>query len=345
MPQQEISFMKALHHWFKKNQRPFPWREERTPYKVWISEVMLQQTRASVVVPYFLRWMERFPDVEILASASLEEVIKAWEGLGYYSRARNLHKGAKQIVSEFNGKIPDTEKDLDAISGLGPYTIGAILSFGFQKKAAAVDGNVARVISRYCAIKENIGKSKVRKKIEQKALELSDAKEPWITAEALIELGATVCLPKPRCNDCPLHASCSGLKEGIAESLPVKNGEKEITLLTRVVAVIECRGQILVRKGEAGKIMADLYEFPYLDGASISSTVLEKWLGFNVEFIQNLPEVVHSFTRYKARLLPRFFKTETPRLNEKHEWVSRKRLLDLPFSAGHRKIAKQLSRA
>ena len=334
--------MQSLHNWFRENQRPFPWREDRTPYKVWISEVMLQQTRASVVISYFLRWMERFPNVETLAAASLEEVIKAWEGLGYYSRARNLHKGAQQIVSYFDGRIPDSEEDLDSISGLGPYTIGAILSFGFQKRAAAVDGNVARVISRYSAIQENICRPKVRKLIEKKALELSHSKEPWITAEALIELGATVCLPKPRCQECPLNAECLGRRLEIVESLPIKNGEKEITLLTRVVAVIEFRDQILVRKGEAGKIMADLYEFPYLEEESLTSARLEKWVGFNVEYVQNLREVVHSFTRYKARLLPYLFRTERPSPIEKYEWIARKQLSELPFSAGHRKIVKQL---
>lgn len=334
--------MQSLHNWFRTSQRPFPWREDRTPYKVWISEVMLQQTRASVVVSYFLRWMERFPDVETLAAASLEEVIKAWEGLGYYSRARNLHKGARQIVSYFDGKIPDSAKDLDAISGLGPYTIGAILSFGFQKRAAAVDSNVARVISRYSAIQENICRPKVRKLIEKKALELSHPKEPWVTAEALIELGATVCLPKPRCKECPLNSGCLGLRQGIAESLPIKNGEKGITFLTRVVAVIEFQDQILLRKGETGKIMADLYEFPYLEEASLSSARLEKWLGLNVEYVQNLREVVHSFTRYKARLLPYLFKTEKPMPIERYEWIARERLPELPFSAGHRKIVKQI---
>ncbi len=334
--------MEQLHIWFKNNQRSFPWREERTPYKVWISEVMLQQTRASVVIPYFLQWMERFPNVAALAAASVEEVIKAWEGLGYYSRARNLHKGARQIVSYFHGAIPDSREELSRISGLGPYTIGAILSFGFQKRAAAVDGNVARVISRYFAIDENICRPKVRKKIEEKAIAFAQREEPWITAEALIELGATVCRPKPRCEECPLKTGCEGLQKGIAASLPIKSGEKEITHLTRVVTVVESQGQILVRKGEKGKVMADLYEFPYFEGIAQSPGHLEKILGFKVEFVQNLREVIQTFTRYKARLFPCLLKTATPVPVAGAAWVARERLSDLPFSAGHRKIARQI---
>jgi A/G-specific adenine glycosylase len=332
--------MDELHTWFRENQRPFPWREERTPYKVWISEVMLQQTRASVVVPYFLRWMARFPDVRTLAGSTLEEVIKAWEGLGYYSRVRNLHKGARQIVSLFDGKIPDSREALEAISGLGSYTVGAILSFGFQKRAAAVDGNAARVISRYFAIEENICSLKARKKLEEHALSFAKAEEPWIAAEALIELGATICLPKPRCGDCPISAGCVGRRLGIAEALPIKNKEKGITLLTRIVAVVESQGRILVRKEEAGKIMADLYEFPYFEAGP--DVELGKSLGFDVECVGRLPEIIHTFTRYKARLFPYLLKAADPIPVTGAAWVLRERLLDLPFSAGHRKIARQL---
>ncbi len=334
--------MKELNRWFQQNQRSFPWREERTPYKVWISEVMLQQTRASVVVPYFLRWMELFPDVFALAQASLEEVIKAWEGLGYYSRVRNLHKGAQQLVSLFEGKIPDSKEALDSIAGLGPYTIGAILSFGFQKRAAAVDGNVARVISRYFAVEENICKSKVRKGIEERAIAFLDEEEPWVTAEALIELGATVCTPKPRCEECPLQAGCQGLQKGIAEALPIKNAEKEVTFLRRVVVVVEAQGKILVRRGEKGKVMADLYEFPYFEEEITNPTQLDKVLGFPVDYVCRLREVVHTFTRFKARLFPYLLKAAALHPVPGAEWIAREHLGTLPFSAGHRKIVHQL---
>jgi A/G-specific adenine glycosylase len=334
--------MLDLHHWFKQNRRSFPWREERTPYKVWISEVMLQQTRSSVVVPYFLRWLEKFPDVAALARAPIEEVIKAWEGLGYYSRARNLHKGAAQVVTDFGGEIPKSREALESICGLGPYTVGAILSFGFHKRAAAVDGNTIRVISRYLAIEENVSSQRVRRSIEKRTEALLDKGEPWVTSEALIELGATVCLPKPRCDDCPLKKGCLGLQKGIAESLPIKNEEKKATRLNRIVAVIEAQGQFLVKKGEAGKVMADLYEFPYFEGRMYRLTQIGKSLGLEVEFVQRLEAVVHTFTRFKAHLYPVLLKTSSPVSVPGFMWVFKKQLKDLPFSSGHRRILERI---
>jgi len=332
--------MEELQSWFTQYRRHFPWRDERTPYKVWISEVMLQQTRASVVVPYFLDWMKRFPDVARLAAAAPEEVIKAWEGLGYYSRARNLHKGAKEIVGRFNGEIPGIREELETISGLGPYTIGAILSFGFRQKAPAVDGNVARVVSRYFAVEENICAAKAKKSIWEKTESLLGDDEPWVTAEALIELGATICLPKPKCGACPIRESCLGLKKGIAESLPVKNGEKSIIPIDRVVAVVEAQGKVLVRKGEPGKVMADLYEFPFFEGRMPG-----RWkarLGGDAKYVKPLKETAHSFTRYKARLFPHLLRTDAPFSVVGGTWIAREKLKELPFSSGHKKIMEQL---
>jgi A/G-specific adenine glycosylase len=213
--------MRELNSWFLENRRELPWRIDPTPYRVWISEVMLQQTRASVVIPYFERWMTLFPDVAALAAAPIERVIKTWEGLGYYSRARNLHRGAQQMVESFGGEVPSDREALMSIKGLGPYTIGAILSFGFQKRAAAVDGNVTRVLARYFSIEENVGRQSVKRLIGEKAEAILDEREPWVTAEALIELGATVCTPKPFCELCPLQKSCLGKDK--AESLPIKH--------------------------------------------------------------------------------------------------------------------------
>ena len=159
--------MDVLNSWFEQNQRELPWRINRTPYRVWISEVMLQQTRASVVVPYFLKWMELFPDMNALAKAPLDLVIKTWEGLGYYSRARNLLEAAKWIVKEFNGQIPSTKADLLKIKGFGPYTAAAVLSFAFKQKEIAVDGNVLRVIARYACIEKDIKKLSVKREIEE----------------------------------------------------------------------------------------------------------------------------------------------------------------------------------
>ena len=335
--------MGQMEVWFEANQRSFPWREGRTPYRVWIAEVMLQQTRAYVVIPYFHRWMALFPDVKALYNAPIEGVIKAWEGLGYYSRARNLHAAAKQIVEEFDGELPQTREALLSIRGFGSYTVGAVLSFGFQKRAAAVDGNVLRVLSRYFAIEENVCRPSVRRGIEERAEGLLDLQRPWVTAEALIELGATLCLPKPKCEACPLREGCLAHQRGIAESLPIKSPEKEITQLQRRVFVLEAEGRVLVKRGEKGKVMADLYEFPYVEkggeGALASAQAL---YGGYLEWGEKLTERSHTFTRYKAFLSPCWFKAEERKEIAGCEWVSFAQLSELPFSSGHRKIANEV---
>lgn len=218
----------TFHYWFEKNKRDFPWRRNPSPYEVWVSEMMLQQTRASVVVAYYERWIRRFPDVHALAKASRDEVLKAWEGLGYYSRARNLHDGARKIIEEFNGRLPFEKEKLKAIKGLGPYTIGAILAFGFQKNEAAVDGNVMRVLSRYFLIEDDLRSSRTQKMIWNRAERILE-RGTYKTSEALIELGATVCTAKkPVCVQCPLKRRCLAFAEGKQESLPNKSKKNRI---------------------------------------------------------------------------------------------------------------------
>ncbi|MBF8262983.1 MAG: mutY [Parachlamydiales bacterium] len=329
----------ALHKWFDENRRTFPWRENPTPYRVWISEVMLQQTRASVVIPYFERWMELFPDPQVLSRAPLEEVIKAWEGLGYYGRARHLHEGARQIDSQFSGKVPSRREHLEKIKGLGPYMVNAILSFAFHQRAAAVDGNVLRVLARHFLIEEDIGRSAAKKNIQVLADEMLDAKRPWVTAEALIELGATLCQSKPLCDVCPLQSSCLAFKEDRAEEFPVKSKEQPVTMLTRSVAVIEENNSILLRKGVLGKIMADLYEFPYFEGLDrpLPQHIGTLW-GLSTSFVRSLPLVQHSFTRYQAQLFPIHLRALERKEIKDYEWIPLERVGELPFSAGHKRV-------
>lgn len=337
-----------LHLWFEENKRSFPWREERTPYKVWVSEVMLQQTRASVVIAYFNRWMELFPTIQKLAEACSDSVMKAWEGLGYYSRARQLHEGAKDICFRFGGKIPSCREDLASIRGIGPYTMGAILSFGFSQRAPAVDGNVMRVLSRYFLIEENISRAPVRRLLEKKAEELLDVKEPWISAEALIELGATVCSRSPQCMECPLRSGCLGFSSKKAEALPVKNSPPETIYLFRRVVIIEFEGSFLVKKEEIGKVMAGLYEFPYFEmeenreGSLGLVREVKKNLGIKTEFVRHLGVVKHTFTRYKAKLYPAWVRAAEKKSLEGWQWISREKLPGLSFSSGHRKIMQKI---
>lgn len=337
--------MGNLEKWFKEKKREFPWRKEKNPYAVWISEIMLQQTRASVVIPYFERWMRHFPDVKSLYRASIDEVIKLWEGLGYYSRARNLHQAAQEIVHRFSGELPDSLEDLLSLPGFGPYTAAAVLNFGFHKRSAAVDGNVVRVISRYEGIEERVDRSSVRRLITEKVEQLLDSEEPWVTSEALIELGATVCLPNPRCEECPLQPRCRAFVEGKTALLPIKKEDPSPTPLFRYVFIFEHEGEVLIQKQPEGKVMGGLYEFPYVtvkDFASVRSEITK--LAF--EMIQTpcvwrerLPFILHTFTRYKARLLPCWFTLKEKKETDLGRWVLIDQLNRYAFSSGHKKIS------
>lgn len=333
--------MDHLNSWFLQNARNFPWRENRTPYRVWVSEVMLQQTRASVVASYFLKWMELFPDIYALASAPLELVIKAWEGLGYYSRARNLLEAAKWIVKERNGQIPSSKDELLKIKGFGPYTTAAVLSFAFQQKEIAVDGNVLRVIARFACIEKDIKKQSVKREIESIGLKLLDSQKPWITAEAFIELGATVCSPIPKCEICPLNKSCIAYAKQMHTFLPIKSGQIKIKKINRTVLIAESSASILIHKNQSGKLMADLWEFLYFEGNLTFKELqdhIQKLFGEKGVFISRLPKVKSSFTRFEAHLTPYHFQFLKKTPIDQYEWIEKEKLTHYPFSAGHRKI-------
>ena len=337
-----------LKAWFKKEKRDLPWRQTQDPYAIWISEIMLQQTQVSVVVPYFLHWMEKFPTPFHLATAPLDEVIKAWEGLGYYSRARHLHEAAKVLVEQFEGKLPAEEDKLKNIKGLGPYTVGAILSFAFHQKKAALDGNVMRVLTRYFNIEDDIAKPSTVKRLREIAQEILPDEEPWIVNEAWIELGATICQRKAKCPLCPLKSSCMAYREHNVDQLPFKSKKTKIERLYRTVAVIQCEDTYLVKRGEKGAIMSDLYEFPYFDvpQEETSPEKLESQLQvtYGLQLTQKaiLPEEKHGFTRYQVQLYPVLF-TCTHRKNvEGGNWLSVDSLQKLAFSSGHRRIFQQI---
>lgn len=330
----------SLKNWFLENKRDLPWRDTQNPYAVWVSEVMLQQTQVAVVIPYFLRWMERFPTIRSLAESPVDEVIKLWEGLGYYSRARNLHQGARYIVEHFDGKLPNNEKDLQQIKGLGPYTIGAILSFAFHQKKAAVDGNVLRVIARCFDLDDDIAKQTTNKKFRTLVESILPENESWIINEALIELGATVCQRKAQCTMCPLQGCCLALKKGRADELPIKSKGPKTTHLCRSVAVIEYKRKFLVRRGKKGEIMADLYEFPFFEKTDLLETMelVQAHYGLKPVSSARLPQVTHSFTRYQVKLEPTLIVVRQMIHLTDFEWLTLDEMKALPFSSGHRRI-------
>lgn len=339
---------RSLTQWFDQEKRSLPWRDNPSPYHVWISEVMLQQTQVAVVIPYFLRWMELFPTIQTLAHAPFELVIKCWEGLGYYARARALHAGAKYIVNNFDGILPSTANDLLKIQGIGPYTAGAILNFAFRKKAAAVDGNVMRVLSRYFLIEDDFSKPATVKKIWSLASAILPDIAPWSFNEALIELGAIVCKRKPDCHLCPLNGSCKAYGTSDPTALPFKSKKIPIEKVYRAVAIIQSGDHLLVQKVTKERLMCGLHEFPYFDipaeGISTEelSHYIQKKLGLRTTFLRTLEEVSHSFTRFKVHLSSSCFDCLEARPVPDYEWKSRSELDTLAFSSGHRSIYAQL---
>jgi len=334
--------------WFESKKRSLPWREHPDPYAVWISEVMLQQTQVAVVIPYFLRWMSQFPTIEALASADEASVIKAWEGLGYYARARNLHKGAKQVLEHFSGKLPDDEKSLFSIKGLGHYTVGAIRSFAFHQRTAAVDGNVLRVLTRYYNLDDDISKPKTVAEIRSLAEEILPCKKHWVFNEALIELGATVCMRSPKCTKCPVKKTCRGFLQGTAQELPVKTKKTQVTALYRNVVIITAEKSVLLRAGKPGALMHGLYEFPYFETSKEGMPVEElrervaRTFGLQTELKTFLKEEKHSFTRYRAQLFPVHLACKKPLEVNGYRWHPFHEAIDLPFSSGHRRIINQI---
>jgi A/G-specific adenine glycosylase len=243
-----VIFRKQLLGWFRQFQRDLPWRRTSDPYRIWLSEIMLQQTRVAAAIPYYERFLQRFPDVDALASAPQEEVLRLWSGLGYYSRARNLQEAAQQIVAKHRGQFPACLADALDLPGIGNYTAAAILSIAFGEKLAVLDGNVARVLARLGAIRGDLRESKHWQMLQETADSLLEPKSPGDWNQAVMELGATLCTPKsPQCLLCPIAQFCEGRKLGIAESLPEKRKKRDTVEVTLAAAVFsDKKGQTLL---------------------------------------------------------------------------------------------------
>ena len=251
--------------WFQQNKRALPWRENRTPYRVWVAEIMLQQTRVEAVKDYYIKFMEKFPTVEALATAKEDEVLKAWEGLGYYSRARNLLKAARQIAE---GGFPKTYEGIRALAGVGDYTAGAIASIAFSLPCPAVDGNVLRVLSRYFSDDSNIDEPKTKAKFTE-VLRRAYPKQAGDFCEALMELGALVCVPNgaPQCGVCPWSSLCKAHHARMEEAFPVRNLKPERRVVEASVCVLVKDGKYALERRENKGLLANLWQFPFFEGA------------------------------------------------------------------------------
>ncbi|MFC3802949.1 A/G-specific adenine glycosylase [Cohnella sp. GCM10012308] len=314
MNEREIKsfFSGKLLQWYKREKRDLPWRRSRDPYHIWVSEIMLQQTRVDTVIPYFHRFMTRFPTVTALAEAPEEDVIKAWEGLGYYSRARNLQAAAREIKENHGGSLPDDKTVVAGLKGVGPYTSGAILSIAFGRPEPAVDGNVMRVLSRYFCIDEDIAKPATRVGMEGLARELIPEGEASDFNQALMELGALICTPKsPSCLLCPVMAHCQGRHAGRETELPIKSKAKPPRPEHRLAVLLQdAEGRVLVRQRPESGLLARMWELPHVvapergvwDSGSLGGALLaasldsEGLAGVRAEALRHVADAEHVFT-------------------------------------------------
>ncbi|MCR5756182.1 MAG: A/G-specific adenine glycosylase [Acetatifactor sp.] len=289
-----------LLNWYDANRRILPWREIPTPYRVWVSEIMLQQTRVEAVKPYFERFMAELPDIASLAAAEEEKLLKLWEGLGYYNRVRNLQKAAIQVMEDYGGIMPSKYEELLKLKGIGSYTAGAISSIAYGRVRPAVDGNVLRVLSRIRADKRPITDSKVKTAVEQELTEFMPLERPGDFNQAMMEIGACVCVPNgvPHCDACPLNFFCKSHIDGEELAYPVKQDKTSRTVEKKTILVIQDEGKAVIRKRADKGLLAGMYEFPWLSGYRTAEDVVEylEKNGIKTLKITKLKDAKHIFS-------------------------------------------------
>ncbi len=295
--------------WYYHNRRDLPWRDESSPYRIWVSEVMLQQTQVTTVIPYYHRFLEKFPTITDLATAPLAAVLKAWEGLGYYARARNLHQAAIEIVEKHEGQLPERYANLRKLPGFGDYTAGAVASIAFDEAVPAVDGNVRRVLVRLFAIEEDVTRGPAARRLKDIAAALVYPAAPGDWTQAVMELGATICVPKsPRCPLCPINDVCQGRLKGIERELPVKPVKKALPHYDVTAAVIRHNGKVLIAQRPLDGMLGGLWEFPggkQEPGESLAECLrreIKEELDVKIEVGQQIASIKHSYTHFKITL-------------------------------------------
>lgn len=295
-----------LLEWFAKHARTLPWREDATPYRVWVSEIMLQQTRVEAVKPYFEQFIKTLPDVKALAGCGEEQLLKLWEGLGYYNRVRNLQTAARQVMEEYGGEIPMEYEELLKLKGIGHYTAGAIASIAYGNLAPAVDGNVLRVISRAAGDERDIMKQSVRANMEREILKIIPKDCPGNFNQALMELGATVCLPNggPKCQECPWQTMCTAKKENTFFRIPVKSKPKKRRIEKRTVFLIRDGEKVILRRRMEQGLLAGMYEFPNESGHMNAKEAVSYVKSLNLAplRIERLKDAKHIFSHVEWRM-------------------------------------------
>ena len=350
-------FAPALESWYLHNARDLPWRNTQDPYAIWVSEIMLQQTQVVTVIPYYERFLKRFPKIETLAEASLEEVLKLWEGLGYYSRGRNLHKASQVVVRDFGGLVPDTLDALLSLNGVGRYTAGAILSFAYGQRTPLLDGNVKRILSRLLNDEAPINQPATEKKHWAWISELLNTSEnPYIFNQGIMELGATVCTPKlTKCLLCPVHELCQAFKAGKVEALPVKTPSKAVPHKHIGVALMQNKeGLYFIQQRPETGLLASLWEFPggkQEEPESIESTVvreLAEELNLKVIVKDHALSIDHAYTHLKVTLHVYHTEIESSldqlelKAAQAFKWATLDEMRALPFPKANHAILKYI---
>jgi A/G-specific adenine glycosylase len=341
--------------WYDANRRDLPWRRTRDPYAVWVSEMMLQQTQVATVVGYYERWMRRFPTISALARAAEDDVLHAWQGLGYYSRARNLWRGARAVVAEHGGRVPRTASALRGLPGIGPYSAGAIASIAYGERAPLVDGNVIRVLCRVFGLRGDPSKSPLKPRLWELAAKLVPEGRPGDFNQALMELGATVCTPRAaRCDGCPLAAECVARRTRAVEALPELPKRVETVAVRRAAAVVERGGRVLCGKTPDGAARwAGMWQLPSADvegdetAPATAARAVRECAGLTAEAGDRLLTVRHSVTHHRITL--DVFRCSPsrgaarPLACSEIRWVTPSELDGLAMPAAHRRIARFLA--
>ncbi|MCK5801582.1 MAG: A/G-specific adenine glycosylase, partial [Lentisphaeria bacterium] len=350
----DSAWREALEHWFHQNSRELPWRDDPTPYRVWVSEIMLQQTRVQAVRPYFERFMERFPTLISLAEADQEAVLKAWEGLGYYSRARNLHAAARQVMAG-GGTIPGTVDELLSLPGIGAYTAAAVASIAFGVQKAVVDGNVLRVVARFQAIREDVRAVPVRREI-QSWLDtvIAKAEDPSAFNQGMMELGALVCVPgTAKCGVCPVARWCEAFRQGLVAELPLRRPRKTVPHYDVAVGLVRHQGRILVARRDDASMLGGLWEFPggkCESGESPEDACVREILeevDLPVRVSERICTVEHAYSHFRITLSAFWCEcvgddAPSVRCDRPTRWVAPEELAALPFPAANHKIFAHL---
>jgi A/G-specific adenine glycosylase len=348
-----ILLAQRLLDWYQHNRRELPWRRTKKPYPITVAEFMLHQTRVRTVLPYYQRFLKRFPDWASLAEASLDDVLKAWEGLGYYARARNLHAVAQRVCSQFEGQLPDSEGALLALPGIGSYTAGAILSICFGQDRPAIDGNTRRVLCRVFQITEDPTRPEGRRRLQETATSLLPPGQAGRFNQALMDLGATICTARqPACTHCPLNEGCQARQLNIQESLPVRRPRKPIPHHDIAAGVIWRGERILIARRPPRGLLGGLWEFPggkREPGESLEECLIREVreeLGIEIEVDRPLTAVKHAYTHFRITLhayLCRYVSGEPQNIGcTAWKWVMPEELDDFAFPAANRAIIETL---